>query len=878
MECSINTSDTIILYGKCDNQRQSGTGFAVHKSLVPAIKEFRDVNPRISVLTIRAQWFDVSLISVHAPTEDKPQEEKETFYDDLESTINTLPNNNIQILLGDLNAKIVKETAFKPTIGLHSLHDITNYNGLRLVNLATGKGFIIKSTMFPHKNFHKGTWRSPDGRYTNQIDHVLINSRFSNCIQDVRTVRGADCDSDHYLVKVKMKLKLKKKERREKMTLDNYDISKLRDQILGNVFKDEMRSQIDKINPSMMDTVDNRWRIIQNTIKSVSETVIGMKKKNPSKPWFNKVCEVALSKRKNARNTWLNESSNEEKERRFQETNNFLAGEDGTLITSQQDIEKKWTEYFKDLLNCDEPAETFLWTQIAYNEDNCPPPTRQEIEWQIKRLKNNKSSGSDGIQSEILKALNSETIMNIHKLMEHIWEEEVIPQDWNSALICPIYKKGDPLNCNNYRGIALLNVSYKILAYCILDRIKPRTEELLGDYQCGFRQNRSTTDQIFNLRQIFQKAWEYDKNLCVLFVDFKKAYDSIHRPSLINIMKEFSFPKKLINLVEATLKYTEIEVKAANRASEPVRVTMGLRQGDALSPVLFNLVLEKVIREANITGGFSVGQTTVDLLAYADDIAILGNNVEEVKSSCRKLMKTAGKVGLQINDEKTEYILVNRREVNYRQGEIMEVDNHSFKRVSHFNYLGSILTNDNNIKVEIDTRLKKGNNCYYGLGKILSAKAVSKNLKVQIYTTLIRPVVLYGSETWPLRKAEQMMLEVFERKILRRIFGPCKDDQTGEWRKRHDQELQNLFQRPDITKEISVRRLRWAGHAWRKQGSIIRTVIENNPAGKRPSGRPRLRWEDCVIKDVGRIGANLQWREEAEDRNRWRSIYLEDWS
>ncbi|KAL4088534.1 hypothetical protein QTP88_023628 [Uroleucon formosanum] len=441
--------------------------------------------------------------------------------------------------------------------------------------------------------------------------------------------------------------------------------------------------------------------------------------------------------------------------------------------------------------------------------------------------------------------------------MEHIWEEEVIPQDWNSALICPIYKKGDPLNCNNYRGIALLNVSYKILAYCILDRIKPRTEELLGDYQCGFRQNRSTTDQIFNLRQIFQKAWEYDKNLCVLFVDFKKAYDSIHRPSLINIMKKFSFPKKLVNLVEATLKYTEIKVKAANRASEPVRVTTGLRQGDALLPVLFNLVLEKVIREANITGG---------------------NSVEKVKSSCRKLMKTAGKVGLQINDEKTEYILVNRREVNYRQGEIMEVDNHSFKRVSHFNYLGSILTNDNNIKVEIDTRLKKGNNCYYGLGKVLSAKAVSKNLKVQIYTTLIRPVVLYGSETWPLRKAEQMRLEVFERKILRRIFGPCKDDQTGEWRKRHNQELQNLFQRPDITKEISVRRLRWAGHAWRKQGSIIRIVIENNPAGKRPLGRPRLRWEDCVIKDVGRIGANLQWREEAEDRNRWRSIYLEGWS
>jgi|UniRef100_A0A2S2QVD8 hypothetical protein len=173
-------------------------------------------------------------------------------------------------------------------------------------------------------------------------------------------------------------------------------------------------------------------------------------------------------------------------------------------------------------------------------------------------------------------------------------------------------------------------------------------------------------------------------------------------------MKEFSFPKKLVNLVEATLKYTEIKVKTANRASEPIRVTTGLRQGDALSPVLFNLVLEKVVREANVTGGFLLGQTTVSLLAYADDIVILGNNVEEVKSSCRKLMETVGKVSLQINDEKTEYIIVNRREVNYRQDEIMEVGNHSFKRVSYINYLGSVLTNDNNIKVEINTRLKKG--------------------------------------------------------------------------------------------------------------------------------------------------------------------------
>lgn len=126
-------------------------------------------------------------------------------------------------------------------------------------------------------------------------------------------------------------------------------------------------------------------------------------------------------------------------------------------------------------------------------------------------------------------------------------------------------------------------------------------------------------------------------------------------------------------------------MKTAKRALELVRVTTGLRQGDVLSPVLFNLVLEKVVRESNATGGFSLGQTTIDLLAYADDTAIIGNNVDEVKSSCQELINTAGKDRLQINDGKTENIIVNRREVNYR---IMKSENHSFKRVSHLNYLG----------------------------------------------------------------------------------------------------------------------------------------------------------------------------------------------
>ncbi|KAL4103846.1 hypothetical protein QTP88_019181 [Uroleucon formosanum] len=254
-----------------------------------------------------------------------------------------------------------------------------------------------------------------------------------------------------------------------------------------------------------------------------------------------------------------------------------------------------------------------------------------------------------------------------------------------------------------------------------------------------------------------------------------------------------------------------------------------------------------------------MSNTTIGLLAYADDLALLGNNLDTVKQNCRKLINVAGKCGLKINDKKTEYVIIGRRSREYRQGEFMETDHHKFKRTSHFKYLGSIITQDSDLKMEMDTRILMGNRCYFGLGSMFSSKILSTKLKIQLYMTLIRPVVLYGSETWTLRKVEETRLAVFERKILRRIYGPCIDSETGEWRIRHNDELKNLFQKPDIISEINRRRLMWAGHAWRKEGSFIKAVIKENPTGKRPLGRPRL-WD-------GLEGCNPQEEEDQRNNN-----------
>jgi exonuclease III len=128
-------------------------------------------------IILTGRWCDIIILNVHAPTEDKIDNVKHSFYEELECVFDKFPTYPMNILLGDFNAKVNREDIFKPTLGNESLHKISNDNGVRVVNLVTSKNLIVKSTMFPHSNIHKFTWTSPDGKTHNQIDHILIDRR-----------------------------------------------------------------------------------------------------------------------------------------------------------------------------------------------------------------------------------------------------------------------------------------------------------------------------------------------------------------------------------------------------------------------------------------------------------------------------------------------------------------------------------------------------------------------------------------------------------------------------------------------------------------------------------------------------------------------------
>lgn len=326
-----------------------------------------------------------------------------------------------------------------------------------------------------------------------------------------------------------------------------------------------------------------------------------------------------------------------------------------------------------------------------------------------------------------------------------------------------MHKKDDKKDCTNYRGISLLNTAYKILSLILLERLKPYTQEIVGEYQAGFKQNRSTNDQMYALRQIIEKRLEYNKNTHILFIDFRKAYDCLNRTAVFNALLLLGIPSKIVRMIETCMNRTKNKIRTNNGESNNFETRSGVKQGDSLSPIIFNLALHYALDTIDMEKT-TWGIEQFQLLAYADDIAVMGETREEVEECLMRMKEGTCKIGLSINEEKTEYIVSDKDKNN--RTDMITLDNKNYKVVEKFKYLGTQINVENSFLDEIKIRITNANKCYFSLGNIFKAKNVSRSSKIRLYKTVILPIVLYGSETWATTKQIENTLQSFENKVL----------------------------------------------------------------------------------------------------------------
>jgi len=230
----------------------------------------------------------------------------------------------------------------------------------------------------------------------------------------------------------------------------------------------------------------------------------------------------------------------------------------------------------------------------------------------------------------------------------------------------------------------------------LLSRLIPYAKEIIGDDQCGFRRSRSTIDHIFCIRQILEKKWEYNVDVHQLFIDFMKANDSVRREVLYKILIEFGIPRKLVRLINMSLTETYRRVRVGKNVSDRFPVRNGLKQGDDLSPMLFNFALEYAIRRVQANQDCLKLNGTHQLLAYADDANILGGSIHTLKENAEALVAATREIGLDVSADKTNYMVMSLDQNAGRIHSVM-IDNSTFERVEEFKYLGTTLTNQNSI-------------------------------------------------------------------------------------------------------------------------------------------------------------------------------------
>ena len=391
----------------------------------------------------------------------------------------------------------------------------------------------------------------------------------------------------------------------------------------------------------------------------------------------------------------------------------------------------------------------------------------------------------------------------------------------------------------------------KILERMMDGRLREEVE--IGREQLGFRKGTRTTDGIFCLRQLMEKFREKQRDLHMVFIDLEKAYDRVPRQEIWRSLREKMVPEKCVRMIQEMYRNAYTRVRSSVGETEGFEVKVGLHQGSALSPFIFNIVMDVITQDLR--------ETVPWCILYADDIVLCAERREDLEVKLERWRAAQEGRGMRISRSKTEYMCAS---IDGDGGDSIRMDGEEIKKVHKFKYLGATIDASGSMDEEVRHRIQAGWNNWRSASGVLCDKRVPLKLKGKFHKTVIRPAMLYGTETASMKKTKEKRMDVAEMRMLRWTSGVTREDRI------RNEYIRGSTKVVEISKKVQEGRKRWYGHLLRREDDHVgRSTMEMGVQGRRRRGRPRKRWRDCVRDDMHLKGINA---EETQDRNQWRRL------
>ena len=572
-----------------------------------------------------------------------------------------------------------------------------------------------------------------------------------------------------------------------------------------------------------------------------------------------------------------------------------IRGRDGHVVTDPVSISEVFAHFYEDLYS--EPNGRAASAEYCGVSEGVV--TAKEVSASLKRMKNQKTGADDGLVAEMLKTEHSGLVVVLAKLFTEILNGHTEPPEtWKITKLRVIFKKGDAELPKNYRPISIIPVMAKLFSTILYMRIQDLVEDKLAEEQYGFRKGRGCTDAVHVLRMVVEKSAEWGEPLFLAQLDVEKAFDRVHHEDLFKALLGCGAGARIVSTLMSF--YRDLQAKVFlwdGVESKSFAVQRGVRQGDPLSTLLFNLVLNDVLEEVRATWerrgygtevGENIRQCRLTHVAFADDCILVAKSWISVKRMVLQLREALAKRGLSLHPSKCQ---VQTNVNNWRlRGNVSLSDDFSvffLQGGEPLTVLGTSLALRDVSQHEIRNRIAAGWRLFWSLKPLLLKKSSSLHRRLRVFDSTVRSCVLWCCQSWTPRAEEARLLDVARRSMLRRIVGAARAPGAEyiPWMRRSTHKAEDLARATGVKNWVEAFLLSkwdWAGHvirrptsswvwrvtAWRD--SEWQALAEHGGSSRplRPSRRRWMKWE-AILHSFCKQGGHGSWQSFAQCRDNW---------